>query len=103
MDGTRLPIAAPTSSHLKPQTPNSELRTANAKPQTPAARDRSPPNQHRSSLSPTHGHRWPVPWNWRASAPSAPCETASFAFNGESKVETDLLSEGQGFESRPSR
>ena len=28
---------------------------------------------------------------------------SSFPFNGESKVETDLLCEGQGFESRPSR
>ena len=28
---------------------------------------------------------------------------SSIAFNGESKVETDLLCEGQGFESRPSR
>src|SRR5260370_17822159 len=42
---------------------------ANLRPAT-AARDRSPPGRHRSSLPPPHGHCWPIPW--RASAPSAP-------------------------------
>jgi hypothetical protein len=36
----------------------------------------SPPSRHRSLLPRPHGHCRPIPWSWRASAPSAPRNAA---------------------------